>query len=409
MAKRSITSDVQLSAGGMELATLRDLARNEPKGFAPKVDEVINARRANGERELSLSSIRDIRALYNHLADVPVEVHYTDIGGNKRAITTSAFPVLCGGLIGAQIADAYEAVPTIGEQLVTDRDDAKPFSVVAAIGALDSQIDEVKEGKDFPEIGATETKYMIGSKRNGRRLSITGEMIDQNDVAGIVDRVNALGEIAGELVEEQTLDRVCDHAGSASSAAAPYVLNLNGTATALYSATANTPGTLAPNGTRVLNNALMDETDLEAVRAILAAMKNERGRHVAIPMSRVKLLVPDALISVASKLLNSELVPGVANELNNWGPRGQYRPGLVSSPKLDDISTSAWYMGDFQSQFRRKWSLRMEYVAMSGDTESYLRSRIAFQARIAWNVEIGAVSYNRVVQSLSGTAAATAP
>jgi len=91
--------------------------------------------------------------------------------------------------------------------------------------------------------------------------------------------------------------------------------------------------------------------------------------------------------------------------LNNWGPRGQWRPRLLSSPKLDDLSTTVWYFGWFQKQFIRKWKLRYETVTLGTNTESYLRSRLGFQARIAWDCEIGAVDYVYVMQNLSATTA----
>jgi len=89
---------------------------------------------------------------------------------------------------------------------------------------------------------------------------------------------------------------------------------------------------------------------------------------------------------------------------NAW-PTASRTAWVVSSPKLDDYSTSAWYLGMFPRQFRRKWKLRAEYVTLGQDTESYLRSRIAFQMRVAWDCEIGAVDYVYVVQCLSGTTA----
>jgi len=230
------------------------------------------------------------------------------------------------------------------------------------------------------------------------------EFLLDDDVADIVDRCNSLAEIAGSWLEEQTLSRVCDaHGSNTDAAAAPYVLRPDGAGTALYSATADTPGDQAPNGTRLTNNALVDEEDLESAREVLASMKDSRGKRVAMPMSRCVLLVPDALVGVASKIIRSEYVPGVENEVSNWGPRGLYQPRLISSPRLDDISTSAWYLGDFKKQFVRKWKLRMEYVTLSGDTQKFLDTRVAFQARLAWDVEVGARDYVYVVQSLSGT------
>ena len=108
------------------------------------------------------------------------------------------------------------------------------------------------------------------------------------------------------------------------------------------------------------------------------------------------------------KILNSEYVPGVENEKSNWGPGGMWHipPERVkSSPKLDDLSTSAWYYGDFKKQFLRKWKIRFTYVTLGQSTESYLNKDIAFQARISWDCEVGARDYTNVIQNLSGTTA----
>jgi hypothetical protein len=88
--------------------------------------------------------------------------------------------------------------------------------------------------------------------------------------------------------------------------------------------------------------------------------------------------------------------------------RGAYRPRFRSTPKLDDISTTAWYLGWFEKQFVRKWATRAEYVELGETTESYLRSRVAYQARLAWNMEIGVQDHVYVVQSLSASTAPTA-
>ncbi len=402
-AKRTprITPEVYVVGRQLDMDSLQTLAKRDPASFAKRTQELID------KGELRWDRVRSLPGLFNKLDGVSVPA-VINIAGETRAIMASAFPLLAGGMTIAGVQAAYDAVPTIGQELVDDTEDNKKVSTYAAITSEDTKIDRVDEAKDFPEIGAGEEKYEVRSKRNGRRISITGEMIEENDVANIVRRVNALGEIANEMIEKQTLLRVTDNNGSAASAAEPYVLRLNGSGTALYSSTANTPGTRAPSGTRVQNNALVDETDLEASRAVLAAMKNSRGERILIPMSRCILLVPDALAGTASKLTQSEYQPGVENEINNWGPRGMYRPRVVSSPKLDDISTTAWYLGDFRRQFIRKWKLRFEYVTLTTDTQAFLQSRIAFQARLAWDCEIGALDYVYVVQNISATSAPTA-
>jgi hypothetical protein len=293
----------------------------------------------------------------------------------------------------------------VGQLLVDDIEDPHKITTFAAMRTLDTATPRVDETQDYPEIGAGVDKYTIGSLPNGRRLSITGEAIEQNNLADITRRVDALVKISSDLVEEQTLARVTDLNGSTASAAEPYALHLNNTATTLYSATANQPTTQCPSGTQVNNNALVDTTDLENARAVLANMRDSRLKRIAIPISDTVLLVPDALLMTAFKIINSADEPGVLNEVNAYGPRGIFRPQIVSSPKLDDLSTTAWYLGAFRRQFTRKWSLRFEYVTLGMDTESFLKSRVAFQARIAWSVEIGAVEHNMVVRNLTGTTA----
>jgi len=375
---------------------LKNLAASDPEGFARKTTDLIE------RGELTWSDIHSLPRLFDQLVDVKVPVRM-EVAGHQRALESSAFPLICGGLTIAGFISAYDAVPTIGEQLVTETQDNKKVSTYAAALSEDTNVDRVEEGKDFPEVGAGEEKVEIRHKRNGRRISITGETLEENDVAGFAMKVNQLGEIAAEYVEEQTLSRVCDVSGSGSSPAEPYVYRPAGSGTQLYNATGDYPGTRAPSGTRLNTNTLVDETDLDNARAVLAAMENSRGKRINIPMSQCILLVPDALVGTALKIRNSELTPGVINEYNAWGPRGPWQPQVVSSPKLDDFSTTAWYLGDFKRQFIRKWKLRMEYVTLGMDTETFLKSRVAFQARIAWDMEVGALDYVYVVQSLDSS------
>jgi hypothetical protein len=396
--KRQFMPNVTVGGAGLDMDALRTMAKSDPARFMGRCTELID------KGTLRWDTVPSLQRLFDILGDVQVPA-MVNVMGSQRSIMASAFPLLTGAMTIAGINAAYEAVPTIGQDLVTDFEDNKKISQWASFTSQDTKVDRVNEGDPFPEIMAGEEKYEIRSKRNGRRMSVTAEMIEENDVAGIVSRINALGEIANEFIEEQTLSRVCDINGSSTSPAEPYVLRPGGTGVSLYQ-TDNDPLTQLPStGNRVTNNALVDTTDLDAARARLAAMTNSRGKRIAIPISRCTLLVPDALAGIAAKSLNSELEPGVENEINNWGPRGRYRPRLMSSPKMDDLSTTAWYLGWFEKQFVRKWKLRFEYVTMSGDTMEFLRTRLAFSARIAWDCEVGATEYVYVVQNLSGTTA----
>jgi len=389
--------------GGVSFQDIRTLAKNHPAEFMRKAQMTID------EGKLSLAGIRDIKSLYRALADVPVEVVMPDAAGNERAIQTSAFPVLVGNTIVKAINDRYESFPKVADRLVTDLEDNKAVTVIARIAPANKDYDRVKEGDDFPEVSVTEDTVEIGEWPNGRILKIGANAIARNDVANIVERVNFLADYAAKFVEKHTLQLVTDVYGSAASAAAPYVYRPNGTDTALFSATANTPGKRAPLGTEVQSNALADETDLTAARTRLGAMRDDEGDPIGMETNSLVALVPLALEDVAFKIKNSELIPSStgSNTVSNWGPKGKYAGWEpVVSPYLDTYSTggtTTWYFGQPRKQFVRKWALRMEYVTLGENTQAYLQNRTAFQARIAWNCHVGARDYVYWVRCLSAT------
>ena len=397
--RQLITTNLVKIGKGLSIGDLRALAISEPELFVAKIQQGAD------DGHIRLEKLKDLRSLYLGLCDIEVPV-MADVNGVIRSITTSAFPVLTGTATIAQVNDAYMAVETIGQDLVTDFDDSKKVTTIAQVNPMDNQVDEVKEKGDFPEIGVDEEKVEIRHRKNGRKITFSVESILENQLADIVSRANALGEFAADAIEVQTLKRVTDYDGSQSTPAEPYVYRPNGTGTAIFSATANTPGTRAPSGTRINSNAFVDESDLENARVRMATMKNQSGSRITIPRSLIQILVPDALLGAVSKVLNSEYVPGVENELSNWGPRGRFNiPAvrLLSSPKLDDPSAATWYYGAFKKQYKRKWKMRFEYVTLGTDTQAYLNSQIAFQARLAYDVEIGATDYIFVLQNLAAT------
>jgi hypothetical protein len=391
-----LRTNIRIMDKGVDGDGLRRMAEKHPEQFMHRCEDLI----ASGE--LTWSRIHDLRGLYKSLYDVKVQTTM-ESAGEQRAIMASAFPLLTGLMTVAGFNAAYEDLPTIGQELVTELNDPKRVTLIAAVTPMDTEIDTVPEGKDYPEIGAGEKKFEIRSKRNGRILKVTAETIEENNVADIISKINILARIFSDLVEEQTLRRVCDVDGSGSSPAEYYTFRPDSTPTQLYNATANNPGTQAPSGTRVENNELADATNLDAVRTVLAAMTNERGKRISISVNQSILLVPDALVGAASHILNSEYTPDIINQVSNWGPKGQWRPRLLTSPRLDDLSTSTWYLGQFREQFTRKWKLEAEFVTLGENTQAYLQARIAIQMRIGWDVEIGSLDYVRVVQSLAAT------
>ena len=402
-AKRKFISngDLSLQRPTLDIAALRNLAMANPESFMARVDKLI------GERKFGLRSVTDLRALFNAFVDIPVKTQ-VDMGTGKRAVVdTSAFPLLMGSLVVDAINKAYEDVPTVGEQLVQDIESNKKFAHIVKIVNNAANELKTKEGDEFPMISAGEQFAVIGHNRKGFQLAISQETLEENDVGSFLSLVDQGGQFASELIEEQTLARVFDQNGSAASPAEPYGYRPNGVATQLYT-TSTTAFPQAPSGTRINSNPLASTANLTVARKVLANMRNTRGRRISIPMSKCLMVVPDALLESALKITRSDLEPGVFNEANNWGPQGFFRPGIVSSPKIDDITADSWLLGDPKQQFVRKWKIRLETVSVYSDPMTFARTREAYRTRVCWDVEVGARDHVFMVQNLAGTAAPAA-
>ena len=395
---RHWSSNVEVEPQSMSASGLRSLAQSDPKAFIHRCQDLID------QGKLRWENVQRLDSLYGALWDVKVPSRQI-VAGQERAIMSSAFPLLAGSMTVSGVTAAYESVAVIGDQLVHDLEDKKKWSHYAELRPESVREEGVLEGEAFPEVGVGERKYSIGHLKDGLRVSITTEAVEENNVADIIRRIQFLGEYLAKRIEKRTLKRITDHDGSAASGSEPFSLHVNNAGVALYTTAANSPGTETPSGTRVVNNALVDESSLTTARTHLVGYRDSLGERITVPMSESFILVPDALIVAAGKIVDSELVPGVFNELNPWGPRGRFRPKLLSSPYLDDLSTRAWYFGAFKNQFTRKYKFKLTNVTLGDMTQAYLERDIVFQARVSADVEIGATAFNQVVQCLAGTVA----
>jgi len=407
-----------LSSPGLHLSSLRRKAKEDPEGYAHLIRD-LHKRRISWSRAkrsgyavddddaagFSFAETRDIKGM--HAALESIDVRVTD-AASQRAVTTAAFPLLVNGLTVAGITEAYEDVPAVGDMLVRDRQDNKAMSVFVGI-VTDPKADyrRTDETAEYTQIGAGEERFLIEHFEQGLQVVIPQRLIDENDVAGVEDRITAVGRIGRELQEEQILERVTDNSGSAAVPANPFVLHgpLANAGRALFVTSNAAPLTRLPaTGNRITNNSLQDESDLETARLRIAAMTNSRGRRILFP-GVPTLLVPAALATRAFKILNSQLTPGVLNEANPFGPGGLFAgTRLLHTPKLDDLSGTAWYYGYPQFLFVRKWKLAPEISTHSGTgTEAYTRTREAVRVRLAWDMEIGVTDYVGWLQNLSAT------
>lgn len=255
----------------------------------------------------------------------------------------------------------------------------------------------VREMEPFPEFELSKEKAHFSGVRNGRTIKLTRDQMEAG-IAGplLYQKAWGLGRWVALLFERQAFDAISDRYGSADSGAARHAFLPNGVPTPLYSATANSPGSRAPSGTRVTNNAFTDASDFENALARMTTFLAPSGRRDYNHAGDLAVVVPTELFYLACK---------VVAETFGWLPAGE-RPRVYTSPCLSEISTSAWYLMTTgqSSQFVRYTQLEFEWASMM-DPGEYLRSLTAFEARVAWKTSVHAVDYTRSVQNLAGTTA----
>lgn len=429
--KISLRAPAHLRSGeGIVPSDLKNKAEADPSGFAALVrgfaagakDLAESGRLSDEVRSVGVTeadaqafSFRTIgserfKELRRQLQDVDVTI--PEAVGSARTITTGAFPLLTSALAVAGVNEAYMDVPTIGEQLVTEVDVNKKESTFAGIlNYSKEKLERENESAEYAHVGSGSEQFSIKAKDLGMQTAISQNLIDQADTVAIADRLTNLGRLARMELEDHTLRRVTDNAGSAGTPAVPYVLKGPSVATGTsFFVTSNAaPLTRLPSsGNRITSNPLSDLANVEAARARFAEFTDAAGHRIAFDPSEIVILVPDALLFRAWTLLNSAGAPGVFNEANFFGPAGAMRPQLLSSPKLDALSSTAWYFGIPRRVFKRTWLLRPEVSTHGGNgTMPYTTTREGLRVRVAWQCEIGASDYVGWLQCLEGSTAPT--
>lgn len=397
------------SAGSPDMRGLIELAKKDGRRFVEITGQLVTEGKLRWD-----DPIIDMRALFDATIDIPTEVEIEVAGlgaSSRRTLTTSAFPIIAGQLTAELLERQDDEAETIWQELVTVRDTNKETThLIRIINQDPSHVGGKRrvEGDPYPLMASGEERMQVDTLDDGRRVAINQKVIETNDKAGFIEQVGGLREWANNRRDVVALHRVWDLYGSGTSPAAPYVYRPDGTGTALYT-TSTTAHRRAKSGTRITDRPLVDGQSLQAAINVLANMRDENGIRVG-GLTELDLVVPHALASVADVIVLSERTPGVVEAYNPYGPRGRYRIRVITSPKIDDFTTTDWLLGRrINRQFVMVTRINMEFVSMPGSMTDFLRTRLAFEARIADEFEVGARDHNRVVQALATTTAPTGP
>lgn len=298
-----------------------------------------------------------------------------------EAVDVSTFSTLTGTLISKKIMDSYLAAPTIGDQLVTSFQSSLQVDRVGGAG-LRLAMRKIKPGMPYGKDSDIEEAWVqITGSKYGAILDITEEAIMFDQTGQILLEAGKIGLAAAAFKEKHILYTIQDQAGF--EAYYP-----KGVQTALYS-------TGAGSHLNLITDALVDHTDINAARKLLAKMTGANGDPI-LALART-ILTPVALEMTAGIIYKSPVIIGGANAQPNPYVN-MFTP--LSSPYLDAVSDKDWYFGDFKREFLWKEVIPLQVLTRkSNDNEDSWNRDIIASYKARYYGECGAQDYKFVVKS----------
>ena len=252
----------------------------------------------------------------------------------QEAVASSSFPKITGALINAKLIAAYDAVKTIGDQLVQTISSNMQIETFAGFSDVETP-EEVGEGDEYKDSSLSEKYVTVQNVKYGRMISVTEEMIAFDKTGQVLARANRIGQKAAQYKERLILRGVMD--------LDTLVYRPSGLPTAFYS---------AGNRNLITTNAF-GESGLTAVRVRAASMKDDSigvgdDDYILIDLDNTQVIVPVDLEVAAWELANSMLTPESAEHAANFY-KGRFQ--VLTSPYVGAQSTTTWYWGDFKQDF----------------------------------------------------------
>jgi len=308
----------------------------ESKGAAT-VEAILLESIRKGEAKPDDFSIQELWKAFT--ADAPLfdraEMHAFVVDGRvlygrdqREAVGTGSFEKITGALINAKVIEGYNAADVIWPNLVTSVPGKLKKETVAGMTAQVFPL-EVTEGMDYEGSGIEEKYVTIQTKKYGRIVDVTEEMIFFDQTGQVLNRAKMLGEECNSLKEKLIVQGVQDVNTNA--------YNPSDTATALYS---------AANGNLKTSNAF-NSGGLAAIEKLAHQMIKDGGEtnYMNVNLYGKPALFPVDLMEEAWELSNSPTQPETAERAPNYW-KGKYIP--LTSPWVTGQSPTTWFWGDFK-------------------------------------------------------------
>jgi len=229
--------------------------------------------------------------------------------------TTSDFPLILENVVGKSLRDGYELAPRVFP-LIGTRETLPDFKEVSrvAMGSAPKP-EKVLEGGEYTygELGESGEKYRVF--KYGKILALTWESLINDDLNAFTRVPMKMGTAAAQLESDIFFAEITGNPALS-----------DGTAF-FHTDRGNIAGA----------NAAISIASLGAGRNAMRQMKD--GDHF-LNLQPEFLLVPSALETLAEQFVSQNLQADSSGNINPFAGRLQ----VISEPRLDVNSTSAWYL-----------------------------------------------------------------
>jgi len=294
----------------------------------------------------------------------------------ESGLDPTGFPSATEKLLASVMIKGYQTQQAVADRLVPESYTPKTLTERIVGFTADEAPHPIATGEEYPTVGFGEKwanfEEALHNKKEGMEIRITEEVIRFDQTAMILRKAQGLGMGLATERERRTV-RACMGIGADTGTTIGGVYFPSGVDTPLYRSGNNN---LRTNAAPIYNfpgktadSKLEDYTDFQEIMTIHAQnMKDDRlnSEQRPIAWNPNTILVPVALSVIAANIFAAQGVTWMANtgstttpEIRANGPNplsyvfGNGLPSLISSPHVDEVSSTVWCVFDNMRTFLR--------------------------------------------------------
>ena len=338
------------------------------------------------------------RQLYEELVDVPLGADSAQVA---EALNSSSFPTIASKVINKDIIDEYDlALGNVGNLADESQATRTDEEIVVGFTAGDTTPLMRRQGMAYEETSMGEKNWKVKMADFGRMISLTREVIFEDRTGEVLKRARDIGRAGGHHKQKMIIETIEASARTAFEESTFGGANYKGSDITLY---ANDHASLdgQTNDNLVVSNALADYTDLDNVYLAFANMVDEAGDKINVVPKTI--LIPQALMATASKIMNSQFLHDGSGGSNvpSYNPVHDIGSGsamdIVSSVFLSSAST--WFMGDFNSQLMGLSVYDPATASQGADSELAFTNQIVARFRWSYHYGLGHTDWRYIIKS----------